>query len=195
MREEAVDDAVLIAFGAQQEAYSNTLLDVAAQSLRPVELSLRFVGILESRKALAQRIGRMASGPCPKSARLGLRGLAAVALVGLALVPMAGSPRAVAQRPAEKPVDQAPAKSAAAVNEPETKPAADPPLRGRIVDEEGKPVTDATIQLINVSNRLVQETATNRDGGYHFDRVWFPGAHEIEIFQRSLSRPHFDCPK
>ncbi len=182
LREEAVDDAVLIAFGTQQEAYSNTLLDVAAQSLRPVELSLRLVGILESRKALAQRIGRMASGPRPKSARLGLRGLAAVALVGLALVPMAGSPRAVAQRPAEKPVDQAPAKSSAAVNEPEAKPAPDPPLRGRITDEDGKPVIGATIRLINVSNRLVQETATGRDGGYHFDRVWFPGAHEIKIY-------------
>ena len=106
LREEAVDDAVLIAFGTQQEAYSNTLLDVAAQLLRPVELSLRLVGILESRKALAQRIRRMASGPRPKSARLGLRGLAAVALVGLALLPMAGSPRAVAQRPAEKPADR-----------------------------------------------------------------------------------------
>ncbi len=182
LREESVDDGVLIAFGTQQEAYSNTLLDVAAQSLRPVELSLRFVGILESRKALAQRIGRMASGPCPKSARLGTWGLAAVALVGLALVPMAGSPRAVAQRPAEKLVDQVPVKSVASVNEAETTPAPDPPLRGRIIDEEGKPVADATIRLINVSNRLVQETATNRDGGYHFDRVWFPGAHEFEIY-------------
>ncbi|HEX4070070.1 MAG TPA: M56 family metallopeptidase, partial [Planctomycetaceae bacterium] len=182
LREEAVDDAVLIAFGTQQESYSNTLLDVAAQSLRPVELSLRLVGILESRKALAQRIGRMASGPRPKSARLGPWGLAAVALVGLALLPMAGSRRAVAQRPAEKPANETSAKSAAAVQEPETKAAAEPPLRGRILDEEGKPVTDATIHLINVSNRLVQETATNRDGGYHFDRVWFPGAHEFEIY-------------
>jgi beta-lactamase regulating signal transducer with metallopeptidase domain/protocatechuate 3,4-dioxygenase beta subunit len=182
LREEAVDDAVLIAFATQQEAYSNTLLDVAAQSLRPVELSLRLVGILESRKALAERIGRMARNPFPKTARLGPWGLAAVVLIGVALLPMAGSPRAVAQRPAEKPVDQAPAKLSAAVNEPETKPAPDPPLRGRITDEEGKPVTDATIRLINVSNRVERETATSRDGGYHFDRVWPPGEHEIEIY-------------
>ncbi len=118
-----------------------------------------------------------------------------VALVGLALVPMAGGPRAVAQRPAEKPVDQAPGKSSAAVNEPETRPAPDPPLRGRIVDEEGKPVTDATIQLVNLSTRVVQKTATNRNGGFHFDRIWTPGAGEIENLQRSLSRHHFDCPK
>ena len=194
LREEAVDDAVLIAFGTQQEAYSNTLLDVAAQSLRPVELSLRLVGILESRKALRQRIRRMATGPCRNRHGLGTWGLAAVALVGLALVPMAGGPRAVAQRPAEKPVDQVPVKSSASVNEPETTPAPDPPLRGRIVDEEGKPVTDATIQLVNLSTRVVQKTATNRNGGYHFDRIWTPGARDRDL-QRSLSRHHFDCPK
>jgi beta-lactamase regulating signal transducer with metallopeptidase domain/protocatechuate 3,4-dioxygenase beta subunit len=183
LREEAVDDAVLLFCGTPRESYSNTLLDVAAQSLRPVELSLRLIGILESRKALAERIGRMASLPFPKSARLGPWGLAAVGLVGLALVPMAGSPRAVAQRPAEQAGNAAPAKSSIAVHEPEIQPPAPaPPLRGRITDEEGKPVSDATIQIINVSNRLVQETATNRNGGYRFDRVWFPGEHEIVIY-------------
>ncbi len=54
LREEAVDDAVLAAGGGTRERYSNTLLDVAAQSLRPVEMSVRLIGILESRKALAQ---------------------------------------------------------------------------------------------------------------------------------------------
>src|SRR5580704_3164031 len=70
LREEAVDDAVLITAGAPQDRYSNTLLDVAAHSLGPVEMSVRLIGILESRKALASRIYRLATVPLPKSARL-----------------------------------------------------------------------------------------------------------------------------
>ena len=137
----------------------------------------------------------MASGPRPRSARLGFWGLAAVAVVGVALLPMAGSPRAVAQRPAEKPAGQASAQSA--VNEPETKPAVEPPLRGRIIDEEGKPVTDAIIQLISMSSHATQETATGRDGRYHLDRLWFPGEHRLRIFSdRCLGLTDFKkCPR
>jgi beta-lactamase regulating signal transducer with metallopeptidase domain len=61
LREEAVDEAVLIAVAAPTERYSNMLLDVAAHSLRPVEINVRLIGILESRKALVSRIHRLAS--------------------------------------------------------------------------------------------------------------------------------------
>jgi beta-lactamase regulating signal transducer with metallopeptidase domain len=65
LREQAVDDAVLVALALPAEEYIDTLLNVATVSLRPLDVSLRLVGILESRKALLQRIRRMIDSPEP----------------------------------------------------------------------------------------------------------------------------------
>ena len=170
LREEAVDDAVLVALAAPVERYSHTLLDVAAHAARPLELNVRLIGILESRKALANRIQRLATSPLPKSARLGLWGFAGVVIVGLALLPMAGSRPVVAENRAEKgpkpPANQSAARPSTEIAKSSATviPAATPALAGCITDESGQPVSDAIVRLINVANRAVQETATNRDG-------------------------------
>ncbi|HEV3301267.1 MAG TPA: M56 family metallopeptidase, partial [Planctomycetaceae bacterium] len=195
LREEAVDEAVLIAVAAPTERYSNTLLDVAAHSLRPVEINVRLIGILESRKALVSRIHRLASVPLPKSARLGLWGFAAVVMIGVALLPMAGSRRVIADKPADKPAAGA---SAEDEDEKQEKSAASTAaVSGRITDENGKPVSGATVQFINMSNRAVQETATTRDGQYQLARPWFPGEHQVRIYSdRCLGFTDFnDCPR
>jgi hypothetical protein len=150
LREEAVDDAVLIAIAAPTDRYSNTLLDVAAHSLRPVEINVRLIGILESRKALMSRIHRLAAVPLPNSARLGLWGFAAVVTIGVALLPMAASRRAIA----DKPVDGS---SAPALTEKPEKTAPTAALSVRITDKKGTSVSDARVQLIDVSTGNVRD--------------------------------------
>jgi beta-lactamase regulating signal transducer with metallopeptidase domain/protocatechuate 3,4-dioxygenase beta subunit len=191
LREEAVDEAVLIAVAATTERYSNTLLDVAAHSLRPVEINVRLIGILESRKALVSRIHRLASVPLPKSARLGLWGFAAVAILAVALLPMAGGRRAVADKPAAGPV----AKTVAENQEKTAAPAS--VLSGRITDENGEPVSDAQIDLIHVATGREQPARTTTNGTYVVDRVWNPGEHRLLISsERCLGLTDWDdCPR
>jgi len=191
LREEAVDEAVLIAVDAPSERYSNTLLDVAAHSLRPVEINVRLIGILESRKALVSRIHRLASVPLPKSARLGIWGFVAVAILAVALLPMAGGRRAVADKAAAGPTD----KSVAETQEKIVAPAS--PLSGRITDENGEPVSDAQIDLVHVPTGREQSTTTTTNGTYVVDRVWIPGEHRLIISsQRCLGLTDWNnCPR
>jgi beta-lactamase regulating signal transducer with metallopeptidase domain len=203
LREEAVDDAVLVTLGARVERYSHTLLDVAAHAARSLEMNVRLIGILESRKALANRIQRLATSPLPTSARLGLWGFAGVVIIGLALLPMAGSRRVIAENPVEKPAQQAASPSAApaATEIPPGRGAAISPatsaLTGRVSDEQGRPVSDAIVRLMNVANRNVEETATNGDGQYAFAHAWFTGEHAVFIHSdRCLGFTSLgDCPR
>jgi beta-lactamase regulating signal transducer with metallopeptidase domain len=206
LREEAVDDAVLVALAAPVERYSHTLLDVAAHAARPLELNVRLIGILESRKALANRIQRLATSPLPKSARLGLWGFAGVVIIGVVLLPMAGSRRVVADHTAENTAQQQaspPTTVAATASDNKTdsaetaSPATAPVLAGRIIDEKGQPVSDAIVRVMNVANRGVQETATKRDGHFAFDHVWFAGEHAVFIHSdRCIGFTRLgDCPR
>ena len=92
LREQAVDETVLVMTRGEAERYASTLLDLAAFSLLPAESTLRLIGVVESRSALAGRIRRIVGRPIPKTARVGLTGLAAIVTIGLLLVPMACSP-------------------------------------------------------------------------------------------------------
>ena len=89
IREEAVDEMVLVAMGEQAEDYPRTLLDVSRLTFRRPALSLRLIGVVESKKALAGRISHMASRPFPETAKLGVIGVLGVVMVGAVLLPMA----------------------------------------------------------------------------------------------------------
>jgi beta-lactamase regulating signal transducer with metallopeptidase domain/protocatechuate 3,4-dioxygenase beta subunit len=198
LREEAVDDAVLIAAGAPQERYSDTLLDVAAQSLRPVEVSVRLIGILESRKALVQRIRRMATGTIPRSARLGLWGFLAVTVAAIALLPMAGRRPSFAVEPIVPPANAAQETSTPASRGPADRPAKRPlavaqakpeahpgelvHLSGRITDENGSAVADARVEIFRKGGGRVYSAKANADGSYTFKRVEGAGVYEISVF-------------
>jgi len=92
IREEAVDDAVMVALRADAEIYAPTLLAVAKFALQRPLASLGLVGILESRSALRQRIERLVNLPVPR--RAGLGGLSALAIVTFSAValPMGEAP-------------------------------------------------------------------------------------------------------
>lgn len=198
LREEAVDDAVLGAEVSSQ-CYSITLLDVAAQSLRPLEASVRLIGILESKKALAQRIRRMASTRIPRSAHLGAWGFLAVMLVAIAFLPMAGRRISLAAQPitvaSTTPSDPSPperprqndasAKSSLPAGTRVANQAssdASTPLRGRITDENGVPVADARLQIFPKDGGRVYEANTDADGFYAFKTMKSAGDYQVNIF-------------
>ena len=92
LREEAVDDAVMLALAGEAESYAPTLLEVAKLSLGRPQVSLGLVGILESRSSLRQRIERLVDFRPPRKSGLTIgSSLAVLAFAALAM-PMGEAP-------------------------------------------------------------------------------------------------------
>ncbi len=89
IREQAVDEAVQVAMGASAHQYPQTLVDVAKMAFSSPALSLRLIGVVESKSALKGRIKRLLNRPIPKTAKLGVTGILAVFIIGAVLLPMA----------------------------------------------------------------------------------------------------------
>lgn len=92
-REQAVDEMVLVALGYGAESYSNTLIDIAELTFFKTRMSLRLIGVVESKKALEGRINHMLNRPIPKSIKLGVIGLIALLIFGAVVLPMAKAQR------------------------------------------------------------------------------------------------------
>ena len=88
-REQAVDEMVLVAMDEHAEEYPETLLNVSKLVWSKPMLSLRLIGVVESKSALTSRIKHILSRPFPKSARIGLVGLASIFIAAAVLLPMA----------------------------------------------------------------------------------------------------------
>ncbi|MFA5239341.1 MAG: M56 family metallopeptidase [Phycisphaerae bacterium] len=89
VREQAVDEAVQVAMGDSAHQYPQTLLDVAKIAFNRPVLSLRLIGVVESKSALKSRIKRMLDRPIPKTAKLGFLGLITLLLFAAVFLPMA----------------------------------------------------------------------------------------------------------
>jgi len=89
IREQAVDEAVQAAMGEKASEYPETLLNVAKLAFKKPALSLRFIGVVESKSQLNWRIKKMLTQPIPKSAKLGIAGLAIIIITAIVLLPMA----------------------------------------------------------------------------------------------------------
>ena len=92
VREEAVDDAVMLALAGEAETYAPTLLEVAKLALNRPLASLGLVGILESRSALRERIERLVDFRAPRQAGLTLVSIFGVLAFSAVAVPMGGAP-------------------------------------------------------------------------------------------------------
>ncbi|HXP62392.1 MAG TPA: M56 family metallopeptidase, partial [Dongiaceae bacterium] len=97
-REEAVDDAVMLALEDQAEAYAPTLVQVARLALARPPVSLGLVGILESGSFLRQRVERLLDFHPPRKAGLTLASVFSVAAFAALALPMGQAPA-----PAPKP--------------------------------------------------------------------------------------------
>lgn len=147
VREQAVDEAVLVTMGSQAQEYPETLLAVAKMALQRPSLSLRLVGVVESRSALTGRIRHILERPMPRTARLGIASAALLAVLAAALLPMA---RAAKAQPTATDMRTSPATSAP-TPPVATHPAASQPDAGDnlvvlcLVDPAGKPMADAHV--------------------------------------------------
>ncbi|WP_339730471.1 carboxypeptidase regulatory-like domain-containing protein [uncultured Gimesia sp.] len=209
LREQAVDETVLVTLNVQSEQYSSTLLDIAALTPFPDKVSLQLIGILEPRKPLVQRIRRIISRPVPRSAKLGIAGFTTIVLAGILLLPMSRMDRSHAA--VEPEVKQDKATIATTEQEPNQKtesssqpksavkeaPAPQGILSGRIVDKTGAPVTDAEVTLLHqLGGRLIR-AKTDQDGRYQFSKIPKPGEHRIMIKSQrwvGIERSS-DCPR
>ncbi len=92
VREEAVDDAVMVALNEGADAYAPTLLEVARLALNRPMASLGLVGILESRQALRQRIERLMDFRPPRRAGLTVASFLGIVAFTAVAVPMGQAP-------------------------------------------------------------------------------------------------------
>jgi beta-lactamase regulating signal transducer with metallopeptidase domain/Flp pilus assembly secretin CpaC len=95
VREEAVDDAVMLALRDEAESYAPTLLEVAKLALNRPLVSLGLVGIMESRHALRQRIERLVDFRAPRHAGPTLVSLLGILAFTAVAVPMGEKPATV----------------------------------------------------------------------------------------------------
>jgi beta-lactamase regulating signal transducer with metallopeptidase domain len=108
VREEAVDDAVMLALRDEAESYAPTLLEVAKLALNRPLASLGLVGILESRHALRQRIERLLDFHPPRQAGLTLVSLLGILAFTAIAVPMGSAPSPVERQMATAPAASTP---------------------------------------------------------------------------------------
>ncbi len=163
VREQAVDETVLAAMGDEAEEYPRTLLSVSKLAFDQPTLSLRLVGVVESKKTLTARIKHIVGRPFPTTARLGSAGFVLVLAIGAAIVPMAG---------ARHDAQAAPTASGPALIRPQEAPA---PV-GLVVDEKGVPVAGARVLLYyrksnrGLGNSVVEETGADAQGRFALTR-------------------------
>jgi beta-lactamase regulating signal transducer with metallopeptidase domain len=89
IREQAVDEMVLVAMGQQAADYPETLLNISRYNFGLVAPSQRLIGVVESKKALYARIKHITSRPFPTSAKLGLSGILTIIIAAFIFLPMA----------------------------------------------------------------------------------------------------------
>jgi beta-lactamase regulating signal transducer with metallopeptidase domain len=92
LREESVDDAVMLALNENSEVYAPTLLEVAKLAFNRPLASLGLVGILESTNALRQRIERLLNFTTPRKAGLSVMSVVCIAAFTAIAVPMGEAP-------------------------------------------------------------------------------------------------------
>lgn len=111
VREEAVDDAVMLALRDDADAYAPTLLEVAKLALNRPLVSLGLVGIIESRSALRQRIERLVDFRPPRRAGLTLVSLLEILAFTAFAVPMGEGPTPTNEAITPSAADFTPAES------------------------------------------------------------------------------------
>ena len=145
LREQAVDEMVLVAMGKKARQYPQTLVAVAKLAFKRPALSLRLIGVVESKSALKTRIKRILERPLPKTAKLGLAGLLAILITGVLLLPMA---KAESEPPSFL-------------------------IKGTVTDAEtGQPIAGAKVGDVDQYAEGKQWTTTDSNGNYEY-KTWY----------------------
>jgi len=83
LREQAVDEGVMLATQQDRAAYPATLVEVARHCASRPMLALNFLGIFESRRALRSRVDRLLHAPLPQRTSLGWSGWTTLLLAAI----------------------------------------------------------------------------------------------------------------
>jgi beta-lactamase regulating signal transducer with metallopeptidase domain len=170
VREQAVDETVLAALGEEAEDYPRTLLSVSRLAFGQPALSLRLLGVVESRKALMDRIRHIASRPFPRTAGLGFTGCVLVLVIAVTLLPMASAAPQKAKTEGAPQTAALPVPGADAV-------AGQITLSGRVIDGQGKPLAGAEVTLYQLTAgelgvlskvEAIDRKTTGADGAFAF---------------------------
>jgi beta-lactamase regulating signal transducer with metallopeptidase domain len=89
IREEAVDEAVTVTLGQGAESYPETLVAVAKLAVLRPSPGLGFIGIVEPKTALKQRLTRLTQNPVPRTGKVGWVNSTLILVLGGLLLPMA----------------------------------------------------------------------------------------------------------
>lgn len=89
IREQAVDETVLVYLGQKADTYSSTLVDIAEIAFARPSLGLNMIGVVESKKALMTRIRHITNRPFPTRIRLGTFHILIIIIAAGILLPMA----------------------------------------------------------------------------------------------------------
>jgi beta-lactamase regulating signal transducer with metallopeptidase domain len=103
VREEAVDDAVMLALDDSAESYAPTLLEVAKFAFRRPWAGLGLIGILESRSALRRRVERLIACRPPRTPGLTFLSVCGIFAFSAVALPMGQGPVSNAVPPSLKP--------------------------------------------------------------------------------------------
>ncbi|MCX6903341.1 MAG: M48 family metalloprotease, partial [Verrucomicrobia bacterium] len=200
VREQAVDELVMVAMRETEDVYPATLLEVAKLAFLRHGSRLGLVGITESKRGLTERLQQMLNKPIPRSARLGWVGAMTILAVAAIVLPMAKAERPVAAikqvavlQPAddgtpprvptplsEKPAPKVESNQVAAMSDN----AVELVKEGRLLYEAGK-YTEAELKL----KAAVQIAPTNRGAVYYLELVRGRlGAHEYRAAADSGSK-------
>jgi len=189
VREQAVDELVMVAMRETEDVYPATLLEVAKLAFLRHGSSLGLVGIAESRHGLKERIQQLLSKPIPRSARLGWVGAMTILLLAAVVLPMAKAERPVAAikqvavlQPATEdtppqvptPLSEKPAPKVESNQVALASDKADELVKeGRLLYKAGR-YSEAESKL----KAAIQIAPTNRVAVYYLDRArWKLGAH------------------
>ena len=162
VREQAVDDAVMLALNDTADDYAPTLLEVARMTFRRPTIHLGLVGIMESRSALRHRIERLVNFSAPRKAGLTFASLGAIFLFSAVALPMGEAPDRDGQSSVNGLSDQPLIASTFAINNPADEPKVEQQLSqsGQLpahffYDKNGLFFVRGTINQLNMVERIV----------------------------------------
>ncbi|MCP4261438.1 MAG: M48 family metalloprotease [Planctomycetes bacterium] len=162
VREQAVDEMVLVLLGDKAKTYSSTLVDIAEIAFIRPTLGLRMIGVVESKKALTSRIRYIVSRPFPKTAKLGIVGLLGVIIIAAVMLPMA---RAEKDDTAVQSSRKTPSVEIGQPNEKEMPTT----ISGVVTDKLGRP--RGNVYITTSLNKLRDVTRTNEHGQFTLELI------------------------
>ena len=185
LAEQACDDAVIESHG-DRTAYARHLLAIAGR-LAGQPRRLQPVGVaMAARPAVEERIEAILDDRRPLARRLTLIGSLALLAITVPLMLLAAGLRAEeGKSPDVRPTDtqSAGVESDGEATNSSTDIATEPQdvLSGRIVDDQGTPVTDAEVVLRDTQGQQYLTTKTDADGVYRFKKIEQPSEFALQV--------------